>query len=194
MLGLSGCAQIESTGSIGVYGCVTVAPSVFLSEDDAFAIIKDEFEKIGLTAVKDGDIVSKISIPKVNLDIYIPGENEGVIQYEEGALTFDFAIQGKNINIEYVSQEDIELWNSEEGSIAVNTYNHKRAAEIIENALREVDSDTVYGVLYNPYEEVDIFSNRELLEVEKEAYERAGNELREQVTDFIEWLSAQGII
>jgi len=202
-----GTPFFEHGNGVGTYGCQAVAAPVFLSEDDAFAIIKDEFKKSGLVVRQNGGTIENIQIPKPN-PYYSPRDNDSRMQTVKGRLDFDFTVQGRNIVMEYVSTDDMRMWESagpdENGIMRVSTvsrYDYKEAARTLNDGLNRSDHGNVHGVFYDPVERVDMMSvskaddwKKARARLEKEARQRASAELREQVKDFIEWLSAQGII
>ena len=228
MLGLAGCNYIGTTTTgndygtptsgvpapppiipffehgdgIGVYGCVAVAAPVFLSEDDAFAVIKDEFEKLNLTVRQSGFTITNIQIPKFN-PYYSADNNNNSMQTKEGTLVFDFAVENRNIVMEFISNDDMRSWEFVEPDTDGNTiwssvsnYNYKEAARTLNTSLNHTSYDTVHGVFYDPAESVVSKDDQKKTyeQLEEEARQRAFDALREQVRDFLAWLSAQGII
>jgi hypothetical protein len=192
---------------VGVFGCVSVAAPIYLSEDDAFAVIKDEFERMNLTVVQGGCMVENIQIPKINPYFSLDGE-ENKIQTQNGSFEFDFAVMESPVVMEYVSINDMRMWESvepdENGETWVSSilsYNYKEAAQVLNTSLNETSSETVHGVFYDPAEWADLDGIPEDDDWEEtfsklagEARQRAADILREQVKDFLEWLSAQGVI
>ncbi|MCL1895797.1 MAG: hypothetical protein FWG03_04545 [Clostridiales bacterium] len=196
----------EHGAGIGAYGCVSVAAPVFLSEDDAYAIIKDEFEKRNLTVLKGGGSIQNIEIPKISP--YYTGIDTKSGETQIGVLEFDFQVKDKNIQMEYVSMDDMRSWESvepdENGEIvmsSVSSYNLKGAAQTLNKSLNDRYSETAYGTFYDPAEMVDTLAIPEdsdweeaFGQLEEEARQKSADALRMQVTDFLGWLSAEGII
>jgi len=185
----------EHGAGIGVFGCVSVSAPVFLSEDDAFAIIKDEFSKLNLNVTRDVGRIDNMLIPK--LDIY---DRNKEIETQIGSLEFDFRVENKDIVMEFVSSEDVKAWHVDGDYMSsVFEENYKEAARVLNDSLNNRYDGIVHGIFYEPGEKIqysqDLFSKikseKKLME---EARERANAELREQVRDFIAWLSAQGVI
>ena len=225
MLGLAGCTDkpvtmgdpapppfqtpfFEHGSGIGAYGCVMVTAPVFLSEDDAFAIIRDEFEKLNMTVVQGGGTVGNLQIPVIDYKGQIK-------RTEKKELEFDFAVQDKNIVMEYVSIRDSSIWRPKDNDgweSSVSSFNVKEAARTLNNSLNDMVFGNTHGVFYDPVEYAeDPWESVERHEgesnesyyarvkearaqLEAEARERAVETLREQVKDFIAWLAAQGII
>ena len=206
MLGLAGCSaasehELVSMGTTapplytpffehgkgtGVYGCVSVNAPMFLSEDDAFAIIKDEFAKSGLTVEKGGGTAPNITLPNIVDTIY-----DSKTETHTGTLDFDFSVEGSNIVMEYVSSDDLDAWTDQNFATSVSTKDYKEAAKILNESLNNAYLGSVHGVFYDPAETPQYHYSEEDKAADREA---SANALREQVKDFLAWLSAQGII
>ncbi|MCL2513842.1 MAG: hypothetical protein FWF08_08065 [Oscillospiraceae bacterium] len=169
----------------GVIGCIVVNAPIFLSESDAFAIIKDEFSKLDLNAYESNVAAHGIEIPDISYD---PKLHDDDIKTKPGDHYFDFAVEDKNIVMEYVSKDDLDMWTSQEnGWSSVTTFNFKKNAKVLNDSLNENYIYNAHGVFYDPAETFDI---NDTINARERSYEA----LREQVKDFIAWLSAQGII
>ena len=201
MLGLTGCgtvtmgepnANITTTAtsifdeSTGITDGMIAIPQAFLSEDDAFVIIKDEFEKLSLTVKRGDNRVNNIQIPVVE-------DNEGKTRTEKGDLDFDMSIQGTNVFMEFISVNQIT--SSDYLGSSFGSYSYKdfsKPAKILNTNLNSLNYENRYGVFYDPAEDENwaiVYEHRR-----EEARQRASDALREQIRDFIEWLSGQGII
>ena len=192
----------EHGEGIGAYGCVSVAAPIFLSEDDAFEIIKDEFAKLNLTVEKSGNKVTNIQIPYV----YPSYDGDDKAKTHTGTLDFDFSIKGKNIDMEYVSSDDMFAWvNPEDGYNTAYSLNYKKAAKTLNDSLNDAKLKQAHGVFYDPAASIDIDIDsieniddetweKNMEEAGAKSREEAVNALREQTKDFLAWLSAQGII
>jgi len=180
----------EHGEGIGMYGCLMVNAPVFVSEDDAFAIIRDEFAKENMKVERGGGQAENIPIPEMHANY------DAQINVRPGALEFDFAVRDRNIVMEYVSSDDIKAWivPDEEGQVgwsSVAAEPYKEAARVLNDGLNDQYYGGVHGVFYDPgeaYEHGDDESEQ------KAAQERSADALRAQVKDFIEWLAAQGVI
>jgi len=184
----------EHGEGIGVYGCVSVAAPIFLSEDDAFAIISDEFEKLDITVKKGGGTVDCVQIPKVSLS---PLTDEPAVKGTvTGSLEFDFAVEDDYIVMEFVSSDDVRAWAAGGAVSSVEQYNYKEAAKTLNESLDDEELNSVHGVFYDPAESIDFSESgeKDFEELEAEAREKSCETLREQVKDFIAWLGAQGVI
>lgn len=193
----------EHGEGVGVYGCVSVTAPAFLSEDDAFAILSDEFSKLGYDCEQGGRTVSGIQLPVTSISI---GRDAGSpMETRKGALTFDMCVNDLSLQIEYVSMDDFYDWVDGKGPDAsVESYDVKGAAQTLGDSLNEAGMDAAHGVFYDPIEMGNLPEWTEgmtpeaweaaLEDSRAEARLRSEEDLREQVRDFIAWLSAQGII
>lgn len=171
---------------IGAFGCVMVAPPVFLSEDEALSVINGVAKDYGLAFSADVSVeFSNVLQPSVNImePENTPPSNTMV------TLKPDFSDEDHGVAIEFVSVEDVKGW-AQEGSVAssVEQYDTKGTAAQLSDALDDAFSDTLAttAVLYDPCE----FSE----ESEKETRKLSVEQLKNQARDFFEWLKSQGVI
>lgn len=184
----------------GSYGCVSVAPPVFLSEEEAIQVIREEAAAQGVyfdeTIDIEGTFPATTGMPDSPV---MPAKYPGTW---EGSLSLDGYDPNLNLGFEYVSSEDIVSWNSDTGPIATVTENdYKGTAQRLSDATENV------AVFYDPasqdYEAFDEGfdwddPNANLREYEAqytaEQKEKVIEDLRAQVRDFLEWLKGQGVI
>lgn len=151
----------------GSYGCESVAPPVFLSEEEAMQVIEEECAAQGI------DISG--------------GESD---QIYTGSLQLDGYSEDLGIGVEFVSTDDILDWQADAGMAAtVEQYNLKGTAQ------RLADCTDNVAVFYDPVaaDYNDFTGSNEESYVES-SKEQSLDELREQVRDFLQWLKAQGVI
>lgn len=188
----------EHGEGIGVYGCVAVNAPVFLSEDDAYAIIRDEFERVNLSVSMGSGRAIDVQLPLVN-------QNDGMITgAQTGDLCFDFSVfkqeTDQDIVLEFISRDDIRKWaDNGELQSSVEIIPFLESAKVLRDGLADRSLNKKCGVFYDPSECVTVDHNWEnwsesFSQAEAEAKERAAEALRSQVRDFIDWLAAQGII
>jgi len=185
----------EHGEGFGSYGCMSVTAPVFLSENDAFAIISDEFNKLDITVKKGGGTVDNIQIPKTYICLSRDDEKSKP-ETAKGSLEFDFAVKDNSIVMEFVSSDDVREWDASKTLASVEKYNFKEAAQTLNDSLNDSYIDSVHGVFYDPAERFDLgkYPEKDFEELEAEAREKSCETLREQVKDFIAWLGAQGVI
>ena len=173
---------------IGVYGCVSITAPVFLSEEDAYAIISEEFAGRGLTVKRGGDVLKNIDLPIAKVR---PSLNDDTKETQKGDFEFDFMVDGTDVNLEYFSNKDHGALEDKDGiKASVEERNYLEAATALNQSLNDLDSYKPHGMFYDPVGTYECGNSEE----EERTVERAENDLRAQVKDFIEWLAAQEII
>ncbi len=180
----------------GSYGCVSIAPPVYLSEDEAAQVIRETALEYGLDFSGTGRVYGE-KLPYTSL-YPLPGNDPGTYEAEVPLDGYD---AGKGIGFMYVSKDDVVSWHKPGDMMAsVEVYDMQGAAEKLTKTL----TDT--AVFYDPGSDFNTFmelqnnagenGNWELLVKEYEAIEKARmiEDLRAQVLDFMEWLKGEGII
>lgn len=176
----------------GAYGCEMVAPPVYLSEEEALQIIREEAEAQGIDFSDTQTIEG--NFPATN--IYY-GDDE--FETRKGEIELDGYDPDLKIGFEYVSTKDVEDWAKKTDYwCSVSIYDMKGTAE----RLSKVVENT--AVFYDPGADSEAFEmNWEadadtrqayLQQYQSEQKELMRENLRAQVRDFLEWLAAEGII
>jgi len=185
----------EHGSGYGSYGCVSVAPPVFLSEEEALQVIREEAAAQGVQFNSTKTIEGN-EFPSTTI-MYGQDPSSGTWS---GMLELDGYDAVLNIGCEFVSKVDVVSWeqNDEEMYSSVEKYDMKgtagRLAEVVENT----------AVFYDPGQDYETFDfDWDAPDGDFEAYakvyetsqkERMTEDLREQVRDFLAWLAAEGII
>jgi len=177
----------------GAYGCVMVAPAVYLSEEEALQIIKEEAEAKGVV-FDDTQTIQGTRFPATNL---FSGDDE----YEtwKGSLELDGYDSDLKIGFEYISERDVMDWAKETDVwSSVSSFDMKGTAERLSKVVKNT------AVFYDPGAdsrafEMDWEADSETIEsnfqkYESEQKERMQEDLRAQVRDFLDWLAAEDII
>lgn len=177
----------------GAYGCVMVAPAVYLSEEEALQIIQEEAEAKGIH-FDDTKTIRSMHFPATN--IY-----HGDTEYEtrEGSIELDGYDSDLQIGFEYISEEDVFEWAKETDSwSSVTEYDMHGTAERLSKVVKNT------AVFYDPGADIDAFemdweADSETWQAYEDQYKSEQKELmqenlRAQVRDFLDWLSAEGII
>ena len=191
----------EGTGAMG---CVMIVPSVFLSEEEALAIIKNTAEGSGLkfsatppeyTATKN----------KPNPRSQYSWENPKYV-LGEGSVGLDLYDDKKGIALAFVSMEAAK---ENPNASSVTSYRPRELAELTAEDFAEQKGDISIGVFYDPGVNWQSESHQRIMDeynnTEKSWNERRAQyeidtkalieeDLRNQVRDFLEWLQGQGII
>jgi hypothetical protein len=187
----------------GSTGCVVVSPPVFLSEEEAMTIIKEELSKSGIILAAGKTIFPKVQMHK---EIGHCSDGRGTCK----PLQMDLQDSTGHIHIEYFSKED-NLFMTEECPpktvwmmSTVQSYDPKGMAEQMRTGLQKRAGRGVFGVFYDP------LVSRDMLEMAREMYSTNGQGifrrtqsefraeakelLRQQVQDFAQWLADQKVI
>lgn len=158
----------------GSFGCQSIAPPAFLSEEEAYQVIQEEIKVYGITFNKNNFKISEKELDGYDSD--------------------------KKIGYEFMSTQDHEELIKPEYISSVVDYDFQKAANIFSEEIKEENEGTTVGIFYNPMVE---FSEELLKKLnEKENWEdreemvknMAKEDLRKQVRDFLEWLKGQEII
>jgi hypothetical protein len=192
----------------GGFGCIVVNPPVFLSEDEALQVIRDESGKAGLKFSAAGPKARQAELPVTNECGFGRPDTRGTQKQD---LSFDGFDKKHNVAFEFVSEEHFVKWEGKTrrrcGTVSV--FDMKGTAEILRSGLASSPGLPWVGVFYEPgahppRERPGTVDPRQkdwqvraqaMWKEQEEAGRQLGEaELREQVRDFIEWLKAQGVI
>lgn len=195
----------------GSFGCMSIAPPSFLSEEEAFQVIQEEGKKYGISFERDGLEIENVKIPETKYFLKSEdgnGENSNfeknggaVDSSKSGDLKLDGYDDIKKVGFEFVSKEDYDSWHVEEGvRSSVDDFDFLSTAKILRDGLEGKNGGSSIGVFYNPMEMLSkdeinpSDENREWAALEVKVKQKAEDNLRKQVRDFLEWLKAQGIM
>ena len=171
----------------GSYGCESVAPPVFLSEEEAMQVIAEECAAQGIDISGEKTISGTFPATTTLPEAIFGGESDKTYT---GELTLDGYSEDLGIGVEFVSTDDILDWQADTGMAAtVEQYNLKGTAQ------RLADYTDNVAVFYDPIaaDYQDFTGSNEESYVEN-GKEKSLEELREQVRDFLQWLKAQGVV
>ncbi|MFL0247678.1 hypothetical protein [Candidatus Clostridium stratigraminis] len=212
MITLSACGNKETAASVkgslekkslvapvfehgsgrGSFGCDSVAPPSFISEEEAFQVVEEEAKNYSISFENSGKEIRNVKLPVTSLypDPQTTDRKE-IISSNVGNLRLDGFDKDKKIGFEFVSQTDYRGWQKKRGMFStVETYDFLSAAKVLRDGINENHGDTSVGVFYNPM----ISPQYGVILKDVEAKLKAEEELKQQVKDFFEWLKAQGII
>lgn len=185
---------------IGSFGCRVINPPVFLSEDEAIEVIRDEAKRAGVTFAKSDKTLPKIELATVPRGY---GDKQPARPVKAQSIALDGTDAKRSISFEYVSREDLVKWQgdpSENPSSSVYSYNVGGAAKDLRAGLAKSKPAGTYAVFYDPVgtQKNDRSTSSNCYALQGGALmagtEEARNDLRAQVKDFIKWLKAQGVI
>ena len=186
----------------GAIGCVVVSPPVFLSEEEALTVIREELARHGVHLAESKVVVEGVATAKqrqvwgedangdIKIDLVeVPGSSK--------PLRIDGVDRKRHVAVEFVSaeREYFEL-GGPESQASVQDFDTKRVAATLAETIQSQARDPFYvGVLYDP---IVTDSSREGGPAEWKAREARLREearalLKAQVSDFVAWLAEQGI-
>lgn len=225
--GTAGTSGPESTASIenqiavvapvfehgagrGSFGCVSIAPPAFLSEEEALQVINEEAAKAGFSFTPKGQTLKDVRIPVTNIYPDRSEQKEGdekLLKTKAGDLELDGYDSEKQTGFEFISKDDIVGWYKQGNMMStVEDYEMLDAARTLQNGLEGKTGETSVAVFYDPVAWIgkdgipenanSILKNESIQWEEKEVMlkELSEEQLRVQVRDFIEWLKGEGII
>ncbi|MGE5615211.1 MAG: hypothetical protein ACM3XR_12500 [Bacillota bacterium] len=219
--GLAIVAPIFSHGDgRGSFGCVSVAPPVFLSEAEAFEVISEEAKLEGIEFIDEPVELDGVRIPVTDLYPH-PEDEKPEMSMQKGTLALDGYDKERKIAFEFVSRDDVVEWQQKNPGMmaSVETYDALGAAEKLREGLENKTGGNTLALFYDPmgfdreihdkymeeyrkladqkglsYDEKNIKRSEIEKRYELEIKEKRSMMLREQVKDFLGWLKAQGII
>jgi len=173
----------------GAFGCVSVTAPVFMSEEEAFAILSTEFAEAGIMIRRNSKIQQAI-LPITDRYSFA---NDDPLQTKKGALIPDGTLN--DMPVEFVSRADVDAWEREDYTmrISVDEFNMKEAAQTL------AENNPGLIVFYDPVTAWmdEIYEERWEMKYDgahTEADARAESEqlLRQQVQAFLQWLQEEG--
>ena len=219
--GITVAPVFEHGNGRGAAGCIVVSPPVFLSEEEAMQILREEMTKHGIK-LEDGGVLESVHLPRSLLsaeeahrDLLKSLQNE-LDSLKEGSeksskdlprSISSFKVDGldrnKHIAVEFVSVKDYPAQTG--GWSSVRDYNFRDVAQKIASTVKEQGKDDVFfAVFYDPVsrqpppESPKDGEKIDWQTVWRERRERGMREskklLRHQAQDFVAWLKKQKAI
>ena len=189
----------EGTGAIG---CVSITAPVFLSEEEAFAIIYAAFAEAGMELSKGGETLTDVKLPVTNMFDWESTDDQ--YKTKKGKMIPDGMLYDYELPVAFISTGDVEDWHEDTGMWAsVSEYNVKKTALTLNenNPCLAVFYDPVAGsVNYDKMWELEkgdeesdeeFYARWDAMAQEAALDARAESErlLRMQVDAFIDWLA-----
>ncbi len=197
----------------GAFGCIVVNPPVFLTEDEARAVIQEEAKKAGLHFLPDGFTIKDVDLPATDESLSVPSASLGnrrqksTIPTQRGDLLLDGYESKRNIGYEFISADDFKAWKDRRvfGGSSVSSYDFLHTAGTLRVGLAAKVSTPWTGIFFEPaaHPALAMTAADTLTEAARNRYwtarrnvgRQVGEEqLRLQVRDFIRWLKSQGVI
>ena len=181
----------------GSYGCQSTASPVFLTEDEARKVIREETVSAGLRFEFDVKTLEAVETPlaarQIAHDDTDRRTNAAKVRTHRDRLVMDGTDQMRNISFEFVSRQDFRNWDFGYYSYGgIETIDIRYTAEVLRHNLTSTETEDtgVVGVFYDPVHYASPRNNRTAASARKASI----NDLKKQVRDFIAWLKAEGII
>lgn len=181
----------------GSFGCDSVAPPAFLSEEEAMEVIQEEFKSYNIKFEKDRLTLEGVKVPETKYYL----QDTSIDRTKKRDLELDGYNKEKKIAFEFVSTEDYRNWQGKEGTrSSVDDYDFLSAAKLLKKGLDNVSNGTAIGVFYDPMTKLSEEERKEITDsgdwssLEKRASELAKEDLKKQVKDFIDWLKGEGLV
>ncbi len=188
----------------GSFGCDSVAPPAFLSEEEAYQVISDEARKRGINLEKKNEILKNVMLPVTYIFpqelIFDPSNPEKTITESQsktqknGDLELDGYDENKKIAFEFVSVSDFKGWTGDSNVwCSVESYNCLEASKILREGIIDKTDNKYIGVFYDPIAGISVDNLQNIDSTDKRT-ELSKELLRQQVDDFLEWLQSQNVI
>jgi hypothetical protein len=193
----------------GATGCVVVTFPVFLSEEEAMQVIREELAEHGIELTRGLELEGLAVMPRTR-----PGENEPFTDEEPAPkpLSMDGIDDLNKVAVKYISETDCEKLDWTRCYGMVTEYDSKGMARHVAEQIKERGRQRLYaGVFYDPLVDlefdVDEWGADDDVEEEtpeqlEAAYQKilsrsaakAKQLLRRQAEDFVAWLGRQGVL
>jgi len=188
------------------YGCIVVNPPVFLTEYEARQVIEEEARKWGIHFECQEEILPDVQTTSTIL----MGGDPLDLKTVKRAVVLDGTDYWHRVSYEFMSRSDYRQWADPRDFYGtVEVLNAVEASEKLRGKLQDAHAPGYYAVFYEPFErppEVQSSASdksaTQTLRVSMSSWERgretarerAHEDLRAQVRDFIQWLKGQGVI
>jgi len=166
----------------GAIGCVVVSPPVFLSEEEALQVMREELAEHDLSVGPTAQ--------------HLPG----VVDQESDEVSADLVSAQGDIVLEYISTDDYFALGGWRSNSSVQDFDMQEVARGTARQISESPTagTATYGIFYDPMTEMDLKPSSDesdgWVESSVSARLEAKRLLRQQVRDFVDWLRAQGVI
>jgi hypothetical protein len=175
----------------GVMGCDVAVPPVFLSEEEAMQIIREELTAAGFELGEGRELPNVAASAEGFASGFHPDSPEA--QEERTVpVAVDAESDDPKLAVQYVSQEDCDKFFAGLDNFLVLDYDMKEVAGLYSEAIREqLDEPLTIGVFYDPMRPFEWVRDSEYEDIYAGAQEQSKESLRLQTKDFIEWLGKQ---
>jgi len=192
----------EGTGGIG---CVAIVAPVFMSEEEAFAVLSATFEEAGLTLHRSFRAIENVNVPVTNVD----GERVDPDTTVSGYIRLSGLLEEPDLPVVFVSRWHVSNWHKDiDGGprLSFNSFDVKGAAKTLaENnpgiavfydpVAGRINYDSLWVITREPGESDRSYENRineRLEELSMAALAESEQMLRLQAEAFVAWLGDGG--
>jgi hypothetical protein len=149
----------------GAFGCIVINPPVFLSEDEAREVIRDEAKKAGIEFTDDGLTLKDASVPVTDRynseardkmqEAWGDSSQENSTrspQMQKRDLVLDGYDKKHGIAFEFISERDFKQWESQDRRMisTASNFDFKTTAERLAQGLAKTQGDAIVAVFYEP--------------------------------------------
>jgi hypothetical protein len=150
----------------GATGCMVMSPPVFLSEEEALQVIREEMATIGVQIRTNQTTLAGITVERRLWSVPAApnGATKGTpparptFQIKQEPFKTDAADPKKKVFIEFLGERDADQWDlerqKEEGKFNLSTVHSydlpKTAAYVAERVKRQVTDKLYFGAFYDP--------------------------------------------
>jgi len=182
----------------GVVGCDVSNRPIFLSEEEAFAMLSAAFADAGFTLTQDTQVLAEVNLPHTK----VSSRTDDTVEIHIGEMETDGTLKAiKDIPVEFVSFNDVFAFCKEGSGHPLVEYGKTKVAakELAANnpGLVVFYDPLVYREYPEREEDEDPNDYWERLRslyagLTENAYAQSEEMLRQQVQAFVEWLRTEG--
>lgn len=191
----------------GATGCVVVSPPVFLSEEEAISLIREELNQAGLDMSEDD--VSIDGVQTFGRKAYhhrILGRSFSTITKANGServFKTDLLDAEQKLAVEFVSVNDYAELGGLQSDSTVQGFDLQESSRFIASQVKKDGQDLTFAAFYDPMADLNMSRvpnqgpedwQKNYEKAEENARVESKELLRQQVKDFIDWLKAQGLL
>ena len=195
----------------GATGCMAISPPVFLSEDEAMQVIREELAKYGVVLKATGPL-KNVRIPGRELEYKEVDDGKGgktttreIEEVGSGPFKPTGLDAKKKVAVALVSHDNYAEMGGPLDTSTAQSYNFKGTVEWLATKLKGQGDEPIFlGLLYDPAapqiwpdmrgKRTDRERNEAFRKAEEQSKVVARKLLREQVDDFAAWLKKQKVI
>jgi|GEM_PF-732270 len=187
----------------GATGCVVVSPPVFLSEEEAMTVVREELARAGVRMARTHVTFPEVVLPQRRRFYERTPAGEWVAKTEEiphtkQRLDVDAMDEDERVAVEFVSHEDYFKVGGARSDSTAQDFDLKGAAEVVAEKLGQSRRGIYFGVFYDPVATISVDRSSPSPIDWEAARARAALQakklLRAQVDDFVAWLHQQGVL